>query len=219
MKKWILIICICLFIVPVFGQSFLKTGTNLSTLTSCTFCLKEGFKSGLTIGHQIYLLQFKDLKVIFGDAIDYKRMSYNYYKGGKGAGTTNRGNFNQVNLELDLRLRLGKKLFTEFGSFTSYSFLKKFDHQKSSYSQGCLFPPPIGICPPVTNQPVPFEDEFKRFELGILLGIGYQYEKIILMLDYQGGILPILIASNPLIYLTGQFNFNIAIPFSELKKK
>ena len=220
MKSIALIIIVLLSFSPVFGQSFLKASINKSRLYSCLFCQREGSKFAFALGHQIYLLKKDDVKVIFGDGIDYKRLHYRYYKGGKGAGTSYKGDLDQFNVELDLRLRKGKNLFGEIGVFTSYSFLKKSSNQKSIFYQTCFLPPTGGVCPPITYPTSPFQDNLKPFDYGLLLGMGYQLKKITLELDYQLGI-PIILKNSS--YSTDsamdQFNLSCSIPFSVLKKK
>ena len=167
----------------------------------------------------MYLLKAEDLKIVLGEGIDYKRLFYYYYNGGLGAGTTYSGDVHLVNLELDLRLRMGRKLFGELGTFTSYALLKKYSNQKASFSQSCFLPPTGGVCPPVTNKPSPYVDDFKRFNFGVLLGIGCHLEKIILTFDYQLGVTPIFDLGRSTTYATEQFNLSTVIPFSVLKKK
>ena len=219
MKTFSLLIIALLGFSPVFGQSFLKTGVNLSRLYNGLFNPREEASPALTIGHQVYLLQAEDLKIVLGDCIDYKRLFYYYYNGGLGGGTSYSGYVHLVNLELDLRLRMGRKLFGEVGAFSSYALLKKYSNQKASFSQTCFLPPTGGVCPPVTYKPSPYVDDFKRFDFGVLLGIGYHLEKIILTFDYQLGVIPILDLGRNSTYATDQFNFSTVIPFSVLKKK
>ncbi len=220
MKTFALTIIVFLFFSPIFGQSFLKTSINNSRLYSCLFCQREGSKFAFSVGHQIYLLRMDDIKLILGDGIDYKRLHYSYYNGGNGGGTTHKGDLDQINVELDLRLRKGKKLFGEIGVFTSYSFVKRFSNKTVSVYQVCFLPPSGGVCPPITITPSSFKDNFKPFDYGLLLGMGYHLKKIILALDYQLGIKHIFYDSG---YHTDsaidQFNLSCAIPFSILKKK
>ena len=219
MKPFALLIVALLGFSPIFGQSFLKTGINLSRLYNGLFNAREEAYPALNIGHQVYLLKAEDLKIVLGEGIDYKRLFYYYYNGGLGAGTTYSGDVHLVNLELDLRLRMGRKLFGELGVFTSYALLKKYSNQKASFSQACFLPPTGGVCPPITYKPSPYVDDFKRFDFGVLLGIGYHLDKIILTLDYQLGVIPILDLGQSSIYSADQFNFSTVIPFSVLKKK
>lgn len=212
MRKKIIIILlkISLLAQPVFGQSFLKMSVNTFKFND----YQNGFNLGLGIGHQIYLYKFKSFTAVLNENMDINRSDFYYYDGGLGAGTSNRGHVRFVNLNLDFRIRYGKKLFAEIGGFYSLALSKKIKNEQSIYSQYCGFPGTN--CP--QPRTVPFDDQIKRSDYGLLMGAGGQIKGIVLSLDYQYGLLNIV----DLIHTTfssRQINLNAAIPFSVFNGK
>jgi Outer membrane protein beta-barrel domain len=191
MKKIILVALVLLFFNVTYSQSFLNVKVNTFRFNDYS----SNLKIGLGIGHKNYLSNHKWVKLIMSESLDFKHTSFTYFEGGLGGGSSTEGNINFLNAQVDFRSRIGKNFFGEAGFYTSYSILKKITKGQVTSTQRCSFVPPgqQPICYPpsiteITNQ----SKDFSPFDFGLVVGVGYSFGDLTVVMDGQLGFYKIL---------------------------
>lgn len=208
MKKLIVFTFLHILLNSAYGQSFLKVRSNLFKFGVPS----SDYKLGLGIGHERLVLDKSFIKILLGQDIDYKHTSFNFYDGGLGGGDFIYGNINFLNGQLNVKTRIGKRLFYELGLFSSLSLIKKITKGGVTITQTCGAVPPsqTPICPDPINKSITNESSyFGSLDFGPLLGIGYTFKDYKFILDGQFGLKNIISLQYSQL-TTIQFNLSVA---------
>jgi hypothetical protein len=215
MKKSLLFLVGCFFVMPLFGQSLMKSSLIYSGAIS-TVGQNVNPYLGVSVGHQHYLLSGKIFNILMGENLEYKKAGFTYFNGGIGNGTVTNGDINFINLKVDARTRIGKKIFFDFGLYAAYSLSNWISNGKAFSEQNCYPPSGIILCPDSKKEEV--INNFSNLDYGILYGIGFHYKKIIVNFDIQGGLAKVVSINRSIVTLQ-QINLSVAFPFSFKKKE
>lgn len=216
MKKLFSLFLIFVSLNNVQGQSFLKVRNNIFKFGIDS----SQYKLGFGVGHERILIDKSVIKILFGQDLDYKRGTFNYYDGGVESGKLVFGNINFLNAQLNAKIRMGKEFFFETGLYSSVSLIKKITNGGTVTTTRCLLPiNQAQACPPPVGGEINDEsNDFGSIDFGGLLGIGYTYMDYKIILDGQFGLKSIV--NLPYSQLTTiQFNLNAIIPFEKFKRK
>ena len=214
MKKLFLLSFLFFSLHPISGQSFLKVRSNIFKFDEPS----SQYKLGFGIGHERFILDKTKIKVLFGQNLDYKHSTFDYYDGGLGAGKSVFGTINFINAQLDIKARIGKKLFFETGLFSSLSLMKKITKGGTTTTSSCLGSPNQTVCPGPVDRPISNEsDDFAPLDYGVLLGIGYTYKDYKIITDAQWGFNNIINLKYSQL-ATVQFNLSVLMPIKQLFK-
>jgi Outer membrane protein beta-barrel domain len=202
--------------MPLFGQSLMK-GSLIYAGTASSSGLNGNPDFGFSLGHQHHLFSRTKFKVLMTENLEYKKAGFSYNLGGRGGGTSTKGDINFVNIKVDARARIGKDFFFDVGIYTSYALLNSISNGQAIFTQSCYSTGPNqSICPEPKNQTV--VNEFSNFDYGILYGVGFRYRKIIVNLDIQGGLANVVDFLYSKVTLQ-QVNLSVAFPISFTKKE
>ncbi len=135
-----------------------------------------------------------------------------------GGGKSTKGNIHFLNAQVDLRARVGKKIFGELGVFTAYSLYKKITNGQVNVSRNCSSAPSGVNCVPqsyfeITDQ----NKDFSPFDYGLIVGIGYLYKDLTFILDGQLGLHQIVNLRRDYQFKSRQINLSVIFPIKKLK--
>jgi hypothetical protein len=215
MKRTLLFSIGCFFMMHLFGQSNVKVGLIYAG-TASSAGLNGNPNFGFSLGHQHHLFSRTKFKILMAENLEYKKAGFVYYNGGLGGGTNTKGDINFVNIKTDTRARIGKNFFFDVGIYASYALLNSISNGKSVFTQSC-YPtgPNQSICPEPKNQLV--VNNFGNIDYGILYGVGFQFKKIVVNLDIQGGLAEVISFVHSKVTLQ-QMNLGIAFSISSKVK-
>ncbi len=219
-KLTLLLILVLAFSSPIYSQSFLSFRTNLFSFTR-TYYTPDYIKAkvGFGIGHKINFANDKKFKIIMSENLDFKHTDFTYFEGGLGGGNTSEGNINFLNAQVDFRARIGKKIFGEAGFYSSYSLLKKITKGKVTTTRRCspASPTQQPICYPTTYQEITDQNkDFSPFDFGLVVGTGFTFRDLTILLDGQLGFYKILDVRYD-EFKSRQLNLSIIFPLKKLK--
>jgi hypothetical protein len=216
MKRTLLFLVGCFFMMPLFGQSHVKIGLIYAG-TASSSGLNGNPNFGFSLGHQHHLFNRTKFKVLMAENLEYKKAGFVYYNGGLGGGTNTKGDINFVNIKVDTRARIGNDFFFDVGIYASYALLNSISNGKAVFTQICYPTGPSTVtCPEPKNQTV--VNNFGNIDYGILYGVGFRYKKIIVNLDIQGGLAEVVSLYRSIVTLQ-QINLSVAFPISFTKKE
>lgn len=170
MKKLIIFILLYFFLNSTHGQSFL--GIHANSLQSNSGRNNLGSKIGFGLRHEKSYFNGKYLKLIWAEILEYKRINTQYETTGlyPHSYTQVTGTLHLLDAQLEGKIRTNTRLFAEMGVFTSFSLVKKLTPSEISR----------------------YKSDFNIFNGGYLVGSGYHFSKITVLINTQMGMFSIL---------------------------
>jgi hypothetical protein len=186
MKRTLLFLVGCFFMMPLFCQSQMKVSLIYAGTVS-SFGRNDYPNFGISLGHQHHLLSRKIFKVLMSENLEYKKAGFSYYEGGLGAGTSTSGDINFLNIKTDFRGRIGNTYFVDLGIYASYALSNSISNGEATFRQIC-FPTAPNQVTCTEPKSVAVVNKFGSIDYGILFGIGFNYKKIEVNLNIQVGL-------------------------------
>jgi hypothetical protein len=219
MKKLTLLLILVLpFLSPIYSQSFISFRTNLFSFSSTDYTSDYNkAKVGFGIGHKNYFRNESRVKIILSENLDYKQTDFYYTQGSLAGGYSTKGNIHFLNAQVDLRARVGGKIFGELGIFTAYSLVKKITNGQVNVSRNCSLTPPGVNCIPQSYFEITDESkDFSPLDYGLIVGIGYSFKDLTFVLDGQLGLHQIMNLRD-YQFKSRQINLSVTFPLKKLK--